>query len=239
MKRIARYKQIENDLLSQINTHYYNVGDMIPTELELSQRYKVSRVTVRKATDNLVAKNYLKRIAGSGTYVQNNAVDHELTSLIGFTEQMKKRGLNPETKVKSFNITKADKKIAQLLRIEEGERVYYFERIRLVEDKAYILERTYMSVEMFPDLSIEHLEGSKYHYVEKIKDYKIDYAHHQIMPVIPSEEIEEIMHLETDMPVLKIVNTTYLTNGKIMDYTVQIINSPIYQYNYIHKRAHE
>lgn len=63
-KRIAQYKQIENDLLQKINLGYYKKDDLIPTELELSNTYHVSRVTVRKATDNLVAKGLLTRVAG-------------------------------------------------------------------------------------------------------------------------------------------------------------------------------
>ena len=66
-KRIAQYKQIENDLLEKINLGYYQKDDMIPTELELSNTYHVSRVTVRRATDNLVARGLLSRIAGVGT----------------------------------------------------------------------------------------------------------------------------------------------------------------------------
>ena len=62
-KRIAQYKQIEKDILDKIQTGYFKQNDMIPTELELSKTYNVSRVTVRRATDNLVgySKNsYLK-----------------------------------------------------------------------------------------------------------------------------------------------------------------------------------
>ena len=54
-KRIAQYKQIEKDILDKIQTGYFKQNDMIPTELELSKTYNVSRVTVRRATDNLVA----------------------------------------------------------------------------------------------------------------------------------------------------------------------------------------
>ena len=64
-KRIAQYKQIEHDLLEKINLGYYKKNDLIPTELELSNTYQVSRVTVRKATDNLVAQGLLSRWCGN------------------------------------------------------------------------------------------------------------------------------------------------------------------------------
>lgn len=69
---MAQYKQIENDILDKISTCFYKKNDMIPTELELARNYNVSRVTVRRATDNLVAKGLLYRTPGVGTFVTGN-----------------------------------------------------------------------------------------------------------------------------------------------------------------------
>ena len=85
-RQTAQYKQIENDLLQKINLGYYKKDDLIPTELELSNTYHVSRVTVRKATDNLVAKGLLTRVAGVGTFVCHPAVTLNPSSIQGFSE---------------------------------------------------------------------------------------------------------------------------------------------------------
>ena len=101
-RRIAQYKQIENDLLQKINLGYYKKDDLIPTELELSNTYHVSRVTVRKATDNLVAKGLLTRVAGVGTFVCHPAVTLNPSSVQGFSEVMAQQGITVRTELPSF-----------------------------------------------------------------------------------------------------------------------------------------
>lgn len=235
-KKPAQYKIIEHDLLEKIQTGYYIKGDLIPTELELSNTYHVSRVTVRKATDHLVSLGLLRRVAGSGTFVENHSLIQKQTDLIGFTEEMKKSGLASRTTVKSFAVTEANDKIAKILGIHENEKIYYFERMRYANEEIYMLEQTSMSVENFPDLSIQYLEGSKYDYVENVKGYQIDYTFHQSVPILPGNEIIKMFEIDKTTPILKICNTTFLTNGKVMDYTVQYMNSPKYQFNYIRRR---
>ena len=93
-KRIAQYKQIEKDILDKIQTGYFKQNDMIPTELELSKTYNVSRVTVRRATDNLVAQGLLYRTAGVGTFVNHNPATQKIATLKSFTEEMEELELS-------------------------------------------------------------------------------------------------------------------------------------------------
>ena len=95
--RLAQYKIIERDLRESIMVGHYKQGDIIPTELELSETYGVSRVTVRKATDNLVAQDLLQRVAGVGTFVKNTVVKAKVPSLLGFTDEITSMGMTPRT----------------------------------------------------------------------------------------------------------------------------------------------
>ena len=117
-KRIAQYKQIENDLLQKINLGYYKKDDLIPTEFELSNTYGVSRVTVRKATDNLVARGLLKRVAGVGTFVCHSSVTLNPSTIQGFSETMTNQGISVRTEVPTFMLMNAPANISSILRIE-------------------------------------------------------------------------------------------------------------------------
>ena len=68
--KTPQYKRIERDISEKISSGYYSVGNSLPTEQELGKQYGVSRVTVRKALDNLVAKDLLIRTPGVGTFVK-------------------------------------------------------------------------------------------------------------------------------------------------------------------------
>ena len=157
-RRVAQYKQIENDLLQKINLGYYKKDDLIPTELELSNTYHVSRVTVRKATDNLVAKGLLTRVAGVGTFVRHPAVTLNPSSVQGFSEVMSEQGITVRTELPSFMLQNAPANIASILGIETGEPIYFIERIRYADEKIFQFETTYMSSRLYPDISIQVLQ---------------------------------------------------------------------------------
>jgi len=234
-KRIAQYKQIENDLLQKINLGYYKKDDLIPTELELSNTYHVSRVTVRKATDNLVAKGLLTRVAGVGTFVSHPSVTLNPSSILGFSESMREQGIRVHTEVPTFMLQKAPSNIASILKIQPGEPIYFIERIRYANDEVFQFETTYMSSRLYPDISIQILQKSKYQYFEQEKGLKIAYSHHTVTPVHPSKQIAGMFDIPLDTPILRVANTTYLTNGQVMDYTELTLNSPKYQLTYVKK----
>lgn len=232
-KKIAQYKQIENDLLQQINLGYYKKDDMIPTEYELSQAYHVSRVTVRKATDNLVAKGLLSRIPGVGTFVCHPSVTLNPSFIKGFSATMAEQGIPVHTDIPTFNLQKAPANIAAILNIEQGESIYFIERIRYAGKEILQFESTYMSSRLYPDISIQVLQGSKYSYFEQEKGLKIAYSQHIVTPIHPSQRIAKMFGISPETPILRVANTTYLTNGQVMDYTELTLNSPKYQLTYI------
>lgn len=231
-KKVAQYKQIENELLQKINLGYYKKDDLIPTELELSNTYHVSRVTVRKATDNLVAKGLLTRVAGVGTFVCHPAVTLNPSSAKGFSEAMREQGITVRTEVPSFMVQSAPANIAALLEIEPGEPIYFIERIRYGNDVIFQVEITYMSCRLYPDVSMQMLQKSKYQFFEQ-KELKIAYSQHTVTPLHPSGKIADMFGISLDTPILKVANITYLTNGQVMDYTELTLNSPSYQLTYV------
>ncbi len=229
------YRYVYQDLYEKIGNGYYPPGELIPTEKELQEIYQVSRVTIRKACDLLVKEHLLQRTPGYGSIVQTRFMTQKPTDQKGFSEEMRSSGKRASTRVLDFCVMPANAQIASILGIQENDLVYHYHRARYGDDELLQLEETYMSVELFPDLSIQHLENSKFQYVES-KGFAIDIAFHQTMPVLPNEQIAKLFNITTDTPIIKINNTTFLTNGKIMDYTEQYMNSPKYQLRYIRKR---
>ena len=232
-KRLAQYKVIEQDLRDSIAMGYYKQGDMIPTELELSEAYSVSRVTVRKATDNLVAQGILQRIPGAGTFVKSATVKAKVPNLLGFTDEITSMGMTPRTEVAAFQLVKVPDKLYRTLGLKRDEMVYHIRRIRYANDVPFVRETTYMSARLYPDVSVSILSGSKYHYFEDTLGLKISYSQHTVTPILPSEELAKLFGLSTQQPIIKVGNTTFLENGEVMDYTELLMNSPKFQLRYI------
>ena len=233
--KIPRYKQIENDLINMINNGVYVADDMLPTEAELSKEYNVSRVTVRQALGNLAAKGYIYRNQGSGSFVAKTQAVTKTPLIKGFSKDMREMGKVPSSIVNTFSVTTAGKTVARILGCKPDDRIYYIERTRLADGVPMMFERTYMSVDMHPEMSIKILESSKYEYAEK-NHFDIDYDYQNVTAIFPPEYIAEILHCDPKMPMLKIANTVYLKDGKIFNFDELYLQPEFYQLNIIKRR---
>ena len=150
---MPQYKIIEQDLRESIAIGHYKPGDMIPAEAELVETYGVSRVTVRKALDNLTAQGLLQRVVGVGTFVKSQMVKEKQPKLVGFTDEITQMGMTPSTRVLAFELIRVPDSLYQTLHIEKDEMVYYIQRVRYADGVPFSFETTYMSARLYPDVS--------------------------------------------------------------------------------------
>src|SRR5690606_24016866 len=99
---VPRYYQLKDILLQKIENGEWLPAQAIPSERELETLYNVSRTTIRKALDILVSKGYLYREHGRGTFVAYPRLQQSLHSLTSFTDDMKRRGLEPGQRLLSM-----------------------------------------------------------------------------------------------------------------------------------------
>ena len=232
----SQYLKIKNDLKKKIDAGVFKKNTTIPTELELSTIYGVSRTTIRKATELLVFEGLLSRRAGIGTFVTPKAILSKSVKHYGFKQEMILQKYEVKTVVSNFSAEAASDEIAEILGIVPGEMVYYFERTRLANNVPLQFEKTYMSIQKYPDINIAYLENSKYNYVENIKKQKIDFCVHTINPILSTKELSRVFNIKENTPILQIYNITYLNDGSVMDYTIQYNNPEKYQMKYIRKK---
>ncbi|SEO89862.1 GntR family transcriptional regulator, mannosyl-D-glycerate transport/metabolism system repressor [Amphibacillus marinus] len=229
-KRTPKYKLIENYILQKIKGGEYQKGNAIETEQVLIDKFNVSRVTVRQATNNLVAKGFLSRSQGSGTYVTNQNVMERSTNVKSFTQEMLESGKTASTEIIEFKVIPASEEIANKLLIKQDDPIYFIKRLRKADAIPMMLETNYMDVKRYPNLSYESIGGSKYEYVEEATNESIDHSHHIVLPIMPSEEIVRYFNCDHTTPLLKVLNSTYLSNGDLLDFTELILNTDEYQY---------
>lgn len=230
--KVPKYHLIENDILDKINSGIYEAGTALPSEAELSAMYNCSRVTVRQALGNLAYKGFIKKIQGSGAYVNRPKLIQRNPFIKSFSEDMEEQGKKPRTTVNAFSVIPAGKQVASLLGIEDTDPIYYIERTRFADDDALMYERTYMAVALHPDISMKILQGSKHRYAEE-HGLNIEYASQNITPIFAPDYIAEALKISTKQPILKVVNTTYIKDGRVFDHTELFLHPELYQLNMI------
>ncbi|TWT25366.1 GntR family transcriptional regulator [Planomicrobium sp. CPCC 101110] len=209
---IPIYAQIEEQLKNQIAEGKFPPGAAIPSERELTETFGVSRMTVRQSITNLVNDGLLYREKGRGTFVAAPKVEQPLSGLTSFTEDMLSRGMAPSNQLLKFEKRQPDKGIAEKLHIAESAEIYFVERIRYADGIPMAIERTYLPVALFPDLSGEVLKESLYKYVEKTAKLKISGAVQRMEAALAKKEDADLLHVETPFAVLVIERVSKLSS---------------------------
>lgn len=148
------FKQIAAQLRQQIAQGKLRFGDVMPGERELAESFRVSRMTLRAAIDELVDEGLLLRQRGRGTIVAQARI-HKQAQVIGFmsfSEEMRARGLTPSSRVLDFKSEVADAAVAAQLDLPLGAQVIFLKRVRLANGEPMALERCYVPYERFKQL---------------------------------------------------------------------------------------
>lgn len=213
------YIKIMNDIKEKINTGVYDIGSALPTEKKLIKEYAVSRITVRKAVEELVKLNLVEKRRGSGTYVLGKQYSHELRGLAGTTEILEGCNKIVKYRVFQFSLITDNAAVHKMLGMQEGEPLYYIRRVKYVDDNPHIVEDSYMPVSLFPDLNISTLEKSKFAYVERDKGMDIQGSRQEFMAVEPDPVIMDMLNMEKSHPVMNLRSISNLVDGRRFDYT--------------------
>ena len=149
------YHQLFELLHDKIATGEWKPGDLVPPESELTRRYQVSRITVRRVLDMLVREGLVVRERGRGTHVAETRLEHVTNRIVSFTDDMRQRGLEPGTRVLFSGLVPAPAAIARELGVEEASELARLDRLRLADGEPMCVEESYLVHRYLPGI-LEH-----------------------------------------------------------------------------------
>ena len=219
---MTKYKQIAIYIKEKIINGEYKANEQLPFEKEICEKFNASKMTVKKALDLLVMEGLIVKRRGAGTFVKDMSQDQieDLSiknQFAGLT--VTNAGHKIESKLLDFKIINADSKIAENLKIDEDDFVCFIHRVRYVDEKAVVIEKTYMPLYLFPGIKRSDAEGSLYSYIQDKMKLKIQSSHSTIRARKSNEIDKEYLNLESDEPVLEVERIGYLDNGKVFEYS--------------------
>ncbi|WP_117234174.1 GntR family transcriptional regulator [Vibrio maerlii] len=236
MARLPMYRQIADTIRYKISEGEYKAGEALPTEAQLRQEFDVSRVTVRQALKLLIENGELESIQGSGTYVKENKVNYDIYRQTSFDEKWAHLNVATHSEVIAFEISQANLTMAEHLDIEENERIIYVKRVRFLEDNPITVEETWLPLSLFPDLSYNVMQKSKYDYIENQKGLVIDRSEQEIIPVHPPEDVSELLGIDPNQPIIEKRTRGYLSDDTVFEYSRNYFKSSDYKFTLVAKR---
>lgn len=146
---IPLHVQLKRALARLIEEGKLKPGDRIMSESELCEKYNISRITARRAIDDLAREGYLRKIPGKGTFVSAPKIVEKLGFLVTFTEDMLSRGLKPGSKLLKRDVIKPATDILECLQLSEGERAIYLERLLLANEEPICFQKVFLPLKIF------------------------------------------------------------------------------------------
>lgn len=140
---IPLYQQVIDIIKNEISSGAYKAGARIPNEFELAENYKVGRVTVRRAIEELVQQGYLTKRQGKGTFVNAPKLKRKIRQkddVQSFSDACRVNGMEAGARVISRKILPADSTEAQFFSVPVGTDLICVERVRTADDVPVMLE---------------------------------------------------------------------------------------------------
>jgi len=188
--RVPLYIQLKETLRTEITANRLKAGDKIPTEVELSDKYNISRVTVRKAITELVEEGYLVKKQGKGTFVQTQKIDRKILHLKSFTASCEAHGLKVTSKVIKKEIIDADTNQKERLMLEADDQLIHIQRVRFADDLPLMLENNFYSFKRYKFLLEENLDGSLYELLQEKYNINLNNAGETSLEIARASEKE-------------------------------------------------
>ncbi len=222
---MALYYQVKEMLKDMIRRNYWAAGEKIPNEFELCSKYDVSRITVRRALDELGKEGYVERKQGKGTFVSMPRIEHSMSSFYSFSEMFREKGIKPGNKVMYFK--QANENIPAL-----PGRVYYFKRLRYADEVLFAIEDTYLPAGQFPDLTAGMLEEESLYEIMRKKYSVIPVkAHEKISSVNMCTYCCRMFEMPESSAAFEIVRHTY--NGDTcIEYTKSVVRGDKFSFEF-------
>lgn len=229
-KNVPLYVQVKDDIYQKIEKNEY--GNMLPSEKELIATYKVSRVTLRKALEELEKEQLIIRKAGYGTTINNNRSELKNFTLVkSFTNEMKDSGnKNTKTFSSTISIVFANQKMMNVFLCDSSKRLYNLKRLRGINDKAIVYSDTWLNLDLDLPTSREFLFGSLYDYLIS-KNILFSRFEEELEAMVPNKEIKELLKIEKDGAVLKRIRKGYDVNNNLIEYTINYYDAKYYRYS--------
>lgn len=214
LKGVPLYVQIRETIREKIESREIKVGTRLPAEADLAEMFGVSRMTVRRAIEDLVMDGLLIRKQGTGTIVSSRKVVRDYTRLTSFHEDAQSRGMHPLSRVLKFEVILPPADYVQKLMIKETDKVYHVIRLRMVDDNQIIaLHETFIPQSLCPWIEDANLENESLYTLYEKHGLAIEWGKQIVEAHYVTEQQAHCLQIPTGSPVLYSERISYTANN--------------------------
>lgn len=218
---VPLYRQLKDQLVAQIGT--LSPHARIPSEPELTRRFGISRATVQQAIDELVREGLLYRIQGKGTFVAPPRILRSFARLPSYSEDIRKRGLEPGVAHLELTREAAAPKVAGALQLADGAEVWRVHRVQTANGDPVALVISYLPVRLLPLLSEAEVARSLYRAIETHLGSRPAWAHDTYRAENAGPDQARLLGVQPGAALLVSERIAYLPDDRPIEYVLSYI----------------
>ncbi len=223
---VPLYLQLKDLIIKKIENNEFPANSQIPSEQDLCQMYDISRPTVRQAVSELTNSGYLYKEKGKGTFVYGRKNVIDIKDYSGFTDSI----LDCQTP--------AEKNIIDLKEIESSSigqlneifnfnssmavaEITYLSFINNQRNEVYSLNKSYISLSLFPDIISQLKEGKSSIDILRGKYPLIPDKSRSILEIVFADQNDSpLLRVQPGQPLIKLQNTLFSKSGQPVEYII-------------------
>ena len=223
------YIQFRNHIEDAIRSGEIQPGDPMPSERDLAEISGISRITVRKAVQELVQSGLVTQKQGSGTTIAPflDKVEQSLTRLTSFSEDMERRGKAVRSVWLEKGLFAPSPKETMALGLRPHDQVARISRLRLADEVPLAIEHASIAPQFLPDP--QKVGSSLYEHLSK-KGFRPSRAIQRISAVNLDEDSARFLDVSTGAAGLNIERISYLASGQVIEFTQSIYRGDAYDF---------
>jgi GntR family transcriptional regulator len=229
MKKVPTYLKLKEEILQRIASGELVPGQRLPSERDLAEMKGLSRMTVRQALSELVAAGALYREQGRGTFVSARKMQQR--NISSFSETVRQRGFNPDTRVLGFAMGPPPEDVARRLMLPPGGETYRALRVRLADATPVAVEEVFIPLHICPGLTRDDLKGSLYRLITDKYGHRIGSVDSSVSARLASARDQKFLAVPRGTPVLRVLSLYYSTGGLTLYDERAVYRSDMYEYN--------
>jgi GntR family transcriptional regulator len=231
----SSYKKLADELRSQLERGAFANGIRLPTEAELAERHQVSRQTVRRAFQDLVAERRVYRVPGKGTFAASESEAYRRQ--FGSVEELMALSLDTRMQVVEPLCRRVDVSVADRLRLS-SDSVYYVSFLRVHEGIRFCLTTVYLAPEVGSHLaSVKELATPGFEsditvigLVDAKLSSPITTAQQSITVALATEEASALLGVDKGAPLLRIDRLFFDADGHPVELAISHFVPQHYSY---------
>ncbi len=221
---VPLYAQIIEQISRDIGNGIYQQTKRLPTEDELAEQYGVSRITIRRAINELVTQGIVEKKQGKGTFISLPKLSRRLNSApISFTEMCAANGLTASAKLLEARVCVPEPShVRELLQLQPGDPAVHICRLRYAGNRPLVLEDNYYPIEFSYLLAIDLENDSTYRYLRQERGIELCSTDIRLSIVRADAGLAKLLQVARNTPQLEMKGCVVNPDGEIIHSSYQI-----------------